>query len=48
MACLLFVFSYGRLAVPRQDIDLKARHVLFRADGVVLKGSGAKNGGILE
>ena len=29
MACLIFVFYTGRLAMPLQDMDFKARHVFF-------------------
>lgn len=45
VACLLFVFSTGRLAVPLQDMNQRARHVLFSAPqrGEPNKRRGAEN-----
>ena len=44
VACLLFVFSTGRLAVPLQDMDFE-RHatLLFCAKSVNVQTTGAKH-----
>ena len=43
VACLLFVFSTGRLAVPLQDMDFE-RHatLLFCAKSANVQGNGAE------
>ena len=44
VACLLFMFTEGRLAMPLQDMDLQTRHFFYSLNEGVPIEAGAEEG----